>query len=108
LAVVAGDLIMMSDVAAARDLGLVPLGKGSDPIREVLSRLIDRALMLDEVERYAPPEPVAADIDRELSTVRSRFASPAAFEMELMRLGINEAHVREILRQDMRLRAYLD
>src|SRR5262249_25957586 len=47
LAVVAGDMIMLSDVIAARDLGLVQPVTAADPIREVLSRLIDRALILD-------------------------------------------------------------
>ena len=55
LAVVAGDLIMQSDLRAARDLGLATAGDGVDPDRAILSQLIDRALILDEVERYAPP-----------------------------------------------------
>jgi hypothetical protein len=108
MAVVAGDLILMSDVSAARELGLVPTAGGSDPIREVLSRLIDRSLMLAEVERYAPPEPDTAAVDAELQAVRSRFSSPAAFTAALARAGLDEHHLRETLRQDLRIRAYLD
>src|SRR5437588_8159692 len=52
LAVVAGQVIMLTDVIAARDLGLVT-PEGADPIRGVLARLIDRELVLAEVERYA-------------------------------------------------------
>ena len=59
MAVVAGDLIMMSDVAAAVEFGLVPPAPAADVTRTVLSQLIDRSLMLAEVERYAPPEPTA-------------------------------------------------
>ena len=57
LAVVAGDLIMLSDVTAAVEFGLVPRTSGPDVTRAVLTQLIDRSLMLAEVERYAPPEP---------------------------------------------------
>jgi hypothetical protein len=40
--------------------------------------------------------------------VRQRFPSPAAFEAALARSGIDEQHLRETLRQDLRMRAYLD
>ena len=72
------------------------------------SQLIDRELQLTEVDRYAPPEPSAADVDREVETVRSRFPSPEAFEAVLARSGIDLAHLRETLRENLRIRAYLD
>jgi hypothetical protein len=108
LAVVAGNVITLSDVTAARDFGLVSPRPAADPIREVLSQLIDRALILAEVERYAPPEPAAEAVDRELQQVRTRFASAQAFELALARTGLKEDHLRETLRQDLRIRAYLD
>jgi hypothetical protein len=108
LAVAAGDVILLSDVIAARDFGLVPPGDAADPIREVLSRLIDRALVLAEVNRYAPPEPEAADVDRALAEVRARFPTREAFDDRLGRAGLKEAHLRETLRGDLRIRAYLE
>jgi hypothetical protein len=108
LAVVAGNLIMLSDVTAAREFGLVAHGEAPDPVRETLSQLIDRAIILAEVERYAPPEPEADAVDRELQAVRSGFASPQAFDQTLARAGVNEKHLRETLRQNLRIRAYLD
>ena len=108
LAVVAGDLIMLSDVAAARDLGLIRVGSAPEPNREILNRLIDRALVLAEVERYAPPEPAAEDIDLELAAVRARFPTPGAFATALERVGIDERHLRQTLRQDLRIATYLD
>src|SRR6185436_10506172 len=56
-------LIMQSDVMAARQLGLVSPGNAPDPNRAVLSILIDRALVLAEVDRYAPPEPSVQAIE---------------------------------------------
>ncbi len=84
------------------------LARRPDPVRDTLSRLIDRAIILAEVERYAPPEPDADAVDRELQAVRSGFASPQAFDQALARVGVNEKHLRETLRQNLRIRAYLD
>jgi hypothetical protein len=106
LAVVGGQIIMLSDVTAARELGLQPAGSAADPVRAVLSKLIDRELVLDEVERYAPPEPSPDAIDRALAAVRARFPSSDAYAAALARSGIDEPHVRDMLRQDLRIRAY--
>ena len=108
LAVVAGQLITLSDVAAATDLGLQPPGGAADPVRAVLDKLIDRELVLAEVDRYAPAEPTAEAVDQEVQRVQQRFPSPAAFDAVLARSGIDEKHLRETLRQDLRMRAYLD
>jgi hypothetical protein len=108
LALVGGQLITLSDVTAAIDLGLQSPGAAPDPVRAVLSRLIDRELILAEVDRYAPAEPTTEAVDREVERVRQRFASPAAFDAALTRSGIDEKHLRETLRQDLRTRAYLD
>jgi hypothetical protein len=108
LAVVAGDLITLTDVKAASELGFVTPAAGVDPIRAVLNVLIDRELELAEVERYAPPEPTAEEVDREVERVRARFSSPQAFDAALARNGIDLQHVRETVREDLRIRAYLD
>jgi hypothetical protein len=108
LAVVAGDVIMLSDVTAARELGLVSPRPTSDPVREVLSRLIDRSLILAEVDRYAPPEPSLSAIADALRTVRARFVTAEAYERALSRVGLDEKHLTEFLRQNLRITAYLD
>ena len=108
LAVVAGRLIMLSDVTVARDLRLVPPATGGDPVRDVLTKLIDRELVLAEVDRYAPPEPTADAVDREVERVRARLTSQAELDEALARSGGDEKHLRETLRQDLRIRAYLD
>jgi len=74
----------------------------------VLSKLIDRELILSEVDRYAPPEPTAEAVDREVQRVLARFPSQEALDAALARSGIDEKHLRETLRQDLRMRAYLD
>ena len=69
---------------------------------------IDRELQLAEVDRYAPPEPSSADVDRELQIVLSRFPSREMFDAILARSGIDLAQLREKMRENLRIRAYLD
>jgi hypothetical protein len=108
LAVVAGQLITLSDVTAARDLGLQTAEGAADPVRGILSKLIDRELILAEVDRYAPPEPTSETIDRETGRIRMRFPTAEAFVAALEQSGTDEKQLREIVRQDLRIRAYLD
>jgi len=89
LAVAAGQLITLSDVTVATDLGLQSPDGSADPVRAVLSKLIDRELVLAEVDRYAPAEPTAEAVDREVERVRRRFPSPAAVDAALARSGID-------------------
>ncbi len=107
LAVVAEQLITLSDVNAARELGLETTTGSGDPVRQVLTKLIDRELVLAEVDRYAPPEPTAAAVDAEVQKVVERFPSSDAFHAALVRSGIDERHLRETLRQNLRRDAYL-
>jgi hypothetical protein len=108
LAVVNGSLITLTDVTASRELGLVSPAGDADPVRAVLSALIDRTLELTEVDRYAPPEPGAEAIEREVEAVRHRIGGPQALDAVLARLGLDVQRLREWLRDDLRIRAYLD
>ena len=108
VAVVAGDIILLSDVRAARELALVEPGDGADPDRDTLTRLIDRALMLAEVDRYAPPPPSEEAVTAALAAVRARSDSPGQFDQTLRRVGLEEIHLREILRENLRIQSYLE
>jgi len=108
LAMVEGRLIMLSDVVAARELGLLPTAESDGETGVVLAALIDRALILHEVDRYAAPDPGPDEVDRQLRLVQARFSSDDEYEAVLEKTGLGEGHVRERLRQDLRIRAYLD
>jgi hypothetical protein len=106
LAVVAGQIITLSDVTAATALGLQSPGNAADPVRVVLSKLVDRELVLAEVERYAPPEPAPDAVERELGAIRARFPSGESFDAALARSGFDDRRLRAIVRQDLRIRTY--
>jgi hypothetical protein len=109
LAVVGGDVITLTDVIAARDFGLIVVPPSTaDPVRAVLTQLIDRALILAEVDRYVPPEPSAEDVNAGLAIARRRFSSDEQYRAALARSGIDENHLRETIRQNLRIRAYLN
>jgi hypothetical protein len=108
LAIVGGGVIMQSDVTMAFELGLVTVEKTDDPIAAVLSRLIDRYVILAEVDRYAPAEPTPEAIDHAAQQVRATFATAQAFDAALARSGIDQARLRQTLRDELRIRAYLD
>jgi parvulin-like peptidyl-prolyl isomerase len=108
LAVVAGELILLSDVRAAREFGFVTIERSGDQDAQALARMIDRALILAEVDRFAPPEPGAAAVDKGIAALRQRFSSDASYAAALARVGIEERHLREYVRQDLRMAAYLE
>lgn len=108
LASVGGRLVTASDVRAAREFGLVPSAGPAADDRAVLEQLVDRSLILDEVERYAPPEPREAEVRRQYETIRQKFATPGEFESAIRSTGMDEAALLQWLRNDLRIRAYLD
>jgi hypothetical protein len=109
LAVVDNNLIiMLSDVSAVRRLGVIAPSSQGDPIAATMERLIDRGLMLIEVERYSPPEPDQAAIDAGVAAVRSRFADQSQFERVLVETGMTPDQLRRYIRDDLRLETYLD
>jgi hypothetical protein len=105
LAVVNGALIMQSDVKIAVRLGLAPQSTAPDAVAVPLDALIERRLVLEEVDRYAPPEPAETDIDRRLAEVRNRAGS--AFDSILRDSGISVEQLRRQMRDDLRIDAYL-
>lgn len=107
LATVGPRVITLSDARAVTTLGLVEAGGSGDAVGTAVQRLIDRTLILEEVDRYAPPEPSAAAIEEGLAVVRARFASPAALDAAIAAAGIDRGAVREWVRNDLRIDAYI-
>jgi hypothetical protein len=105
LAVVDGAIIMQSDVMIATRLGLVPAAGAPDPSSAALDRLIERQLILSEVDRYAPPDPAEADVERHVADIRSR--AGAQFDSILLLGGIGLEQLRRDVRDDLRIEAYL-
>jgi len=108
LARVGGQVITLSDVEAARSLGLVRTPSLPDPVGEVLAALVDRELMLDEANRYAAPAPEPAAIEARLAAIARRFTSQAAYLAALEAVALTPERLRGKVRDDLRIEAYID
>jgi hypothetical protein len=108
LASVSGRIVTMSDVRTAREFGLIAGEAALQDTRVLLERLIDRILILDEVERYAPPEPRDDDIKARLDVIRDRFNTDDAFAVAMKLTGTDQATLTQWVRNDLRIEAYLN
>jgi len=107
LALVGGQPITLSDARAAVALGLIEGDKSADPIPSVTTQLIDRELILREVQRYSPASPGDAAVDARLEEIRKRFGDGAALQRTLDLYGFTDVRLRAWLRDDLRTQAYL-
>ena len=107
LAIVGGQVITLSDTRAAATLGLVEPPVPAADTGTLASRLIERELVLREVQRYGPPAPTEAAIDARLDRVKARLPAPGAFERAIASTGFTAARLRAWIRDDLRIQAYL-
>jgi hypothetical protein len=109
MAVVGGQPITLSDVAGVRQFQLIEVpGDAPDPIGFVVDRLIDRTLMLAEVNRFQPPEPDASEIDSRVNEMQARAGSTAAFEKSLAMTGMTAEQIRRFVRDSLRMDTYVN
>lgn len=107
LALVGGQPITLSDARAAIALGLIEIPKdAADPIAGATTLLVDRELVLREVQRYAPPPPAESEITARLEEIQKRLA-PVTLTTVLKAHGFTEMRLRAWLRDDLRTQAYL-
>lgn len=108
LAVVGTEVITLSDTRAVITCGLHDGAGAKDPTAAALEYLINRALMLDEVNRYSAPEPDRDTVARSLEKLRARFASAADFEAALAGSAMTPGRLRGFVRNNLRIDAYVD
>jgi hypothetical protein len=108
LAVVGSQVVTLSDVRSVQTFGEIPVGMATANAAQILDGLIDRELMLGEVDRYAAPEPDPALVDRRMAQIRARFPGPGAFDQALARSAMTESSLRAFVAGNLRIDAYLD
>ena len=107
LATVGGALILQTDAVAAVRLGFIDPPEGVNPLQWTLDRLIERRLMLIEVDRYGPPEPEFARIDARMQAIDQRIGSGARLEEILRETGMTVDQLRLYVRDDLRIESYI-
>ena len=107
LASVEGRVITLSDVRTAMRFGLVSTHSAADAVAATLDGLIDRLVILAEVERYAPPEPDPEAIRKAVAGMRARVGSDEDVAAALRVAGLDEAALVQWARNELRVAQYL-
>ncbi|MBA2301935.1 MAG: hypothetical protein H0W08_04810 [Acidobacteria bacterium] len=108
LATVGGALILQTDVVAAARLGFVRPPAQGDSLQWTLDRLIERRLMLIEVDRYGPPEPDRSEVDRRMQEMDSRIGSGERLDAIIRETGLSVEQLRLYVRDDLRIDGYIE
>lgn len=107
MAVVGGQTVTLSDVTAALQFHLVEPPPGTpDPVPYAVERLIERTLILAEVERFQPPEPDPVEMTTRIDALERRAGSAAAFDTLLAMTGMTRDRLRRHIRDDLRITTY--
>jgi len=104
LASVDGRLVTLSDVRVTMTVGLLQ----ESTTEQALDRWVERLLVLQEVDRFAPPEPPAAAVEERTSAALAALGSIEAAGRRLGELGVNREWVRQWVRDDLRIKAYTE
>ena len=110
LAVVSGQVVLRSDVRAFLELGLIEATDMADKAQSdqyYVTKLIERQLALDEVNRYRIPIPTSEEIDKELAAIRGRLGGESELRALLALVGLGVRDLRQILQDDIRADVYV-
>ena len=106
VASVDGTAITLTDARAAIGLGLVTVPDGGDPIASAIAQLVDRQLVLAEVERFPPPEPGPEALAAAEAAMRARAGDGLA--TLAAETGFDDARIAQAARDTVRIAGYLD
>jgi hypothetical protein len=98
-----GSVILLSDVRAAVAVGLIEAAPDSP---DAVEQMVQRTLLVEEVNRFPPPEPTGEAVDGELARLRAR-AGGSLDDVERT-TGIQADHVRLLARDRLRIQVYID
>ena len=107
LAVVEGQVILLSDVRAFLELRLIERSDATDPTPPVLTALIERQLVLEAAARYGVEAPTSDEVDARLAAVVDRVGGTEALQERLPTVGFTLNDLRQVLRNDLRIERYL-
>ena len=107
LAVVQGQVILLSDVRLFLDAGLVEPSSAVDPVPPALERLIERRLILEEAARYVVEEPAPGEVDARMRGVVQRVGGRPALEAALAAAGYTTPALEQVVQEDLRIERYL-
>jgi hypothetical protein len=99
-----GGVILLSDVRAAVMLGLIDATAADSD--DAVEQMVQRALLIEEVNRFPPADPSREAIDAELDRLRAR--AGGSFDAVERTSGLTADHVRMLARDRLRIQSYVD
>jgi len=108
VAIVGSQVVTLSDIRASEAFGLVPPSAVTGSPEDVVGQLVNRHLMLTEVERYSAPDPDRLLVDRRLGAIRGMFRDAAGFSGALARTAMSEERLRSVVVDNLRIEAYVE
>jgi len=107
IAVVSGSVITLSDARAAILFGLVDVSDARDPVAVAMQWLVDRQLVLDEVNRYETPSPDLSNVEPVFSEIRKKLAGGKGLPAALASVGLEEDAAKRFVRDTLRVQQYV-
>ncbi len=107
VATVDSQIIMLSDVRAVTELGVLVMGSNEGSETQVISRLINRILILVEVDRFLVSEPLQIEIQRRIDELKEHHSTVKSFETAWKSVGMTEERLYRLIRNDLRIDSYL-
>ena len=107
LAVVGGQVILLSDVNVFLETGLVEPSGAADPVPPALERLIERRLILDEAARYVVEDPPPGEVAARLGRIERRVGGASALDATLEVHGYARRDLEQVVQDDLRIERYL-
>ena len=107
VATVDSQIIMLSDVRAVTELGVLVMGSNEGSETQVISRLINRILILVEVDRFLVSEPLQIEIQRRIDELKEHHSTVESFETAWKSVGMTEERLYRLIRNNLRIDSYL-
>lgn len=107
VATVDRQIIMLSDVRAVTELGVLVMGSNEGSETQVVSRLVNRVLILVEVDRFLVSEPLDTEIQRRIDELKEHHSTVKSFETAWKSVGMTEERLYRLVRNNLRIDSYL-
>ncbi len=107
LAVVQGQVILLSDVRLFLDTGLVEPTPAADPVPPALERLIERRLILDQAARYVVDDPAPDAVDARMRQIVQHVGGRHTLDAALAAAGYAAEDLEQVVQDDLRIEGYL-
>jgi hypothetical protein len=111
IAVVDEDPILQSEVSQVVELRMVERLEGEsdrDLRRRILDQLIEQRLRFHEIDSFGFVELPTDEVEKGFEEIRARFASGAAFENRLERLGLEADSLRQLVARQFMVLTYVE